>query len=271
MSQLREIQQQFMDYLLASAAQTPIPETIEKSFSDKVAEQGGVGRNIRMQIYANAYRIRLTEVLDTDHEILGQYLGDDLFARMANGYIAHQPSRFTSLRQFADALPDYLASDAFFSQYPIISDIARFERRLLNAFDAKDEQRASFAALQSLPADAWPYCQLRFHPSVQLFECASNAVETWQALKHQQVPPAPDYQGKRAWLLWRGESRLTEFISLTEYQLALIQGFIHGANIAEQCELMLAFFAPEEAMQQLLQALQAWFQLGLILSVQPND
>jgi len=34
---------------------------------------------------------------------------------------------------------------------------------------------------------------------------------------------------------------------------------------------MLNFFAPEEAMQQLLQALHAWFQLGLILSVQPND
>lgn len=266
MSPLQQLQHAFMDYLLASAAvdTKPTLEQITQTFKDKIAKQGGINADIRMQIYANAYRIRLTETLETDHEVLGIYLGDELFERMAKGYIASQPSAFTSLRSFADALPDYLTQDAFFSQYPIIADIARFERRLLNAFDAFDSERATFARLQALPAEQWPGCQLRFHPSVQLFQCNSNAVETWQALKQQASPPSPDYQGKRAWLLWRGESRLTEFISLSEYQLALLLGFIGGATFAEQCEMMLAFFSDTQAPMQVLQALQAWFQMGLI-------
>ena len=236
----------------------------------KITEQGKISSDIRMQIYANAYRVRLTETIETDHEILGLYLGDELFDKLAIGYIHAHPSHHTSLRQFCDNLPDFLADDPFFSQYPILADIARFERRLLNAFDASDAPRASFAKLQALAPKRWPTCQLRFHPSVQLYQCNSNAVETWQALKQQQPPDAPDYQGKRAWLLWRGDSRLTEFISLAPYQLCLLEGFLQGATFAEQCDAMLDFFAVDIAPMQVLQSLQAWFAMGLIRDIAPT-
>lgn len=265
MSQLQQLQQQFMAYLLTNAgSESP---TDAADLTAHIKDQAGISATIRMQIYANAYRIRLTETLETDHEILGLYLGDDLFEKMATGYIARQPSHFTSLRSFADNLPDYLAEDNFFSQYPIIADLARFERRLLSAFDAADTHRANFSELQNLPAEQWPSCQLRFHPSVQLFQCNSNAVETWQALKRQQTPEAANYQAKRAWLLWRGDTRLTEFISLSEYQVNLLTGFINGATFAQQCEAMLAFFDADTAPMQVLQALQAWFQMGLIRDI----
>lgn len=295
MSQLHALQQEFMAYLLESAQQeqtklertelkrTELKRTEQQptneinqaddsasaAFASRIKAQGAIGVDVRMKIYANAYQLRLTEALETDHEMLGLYLGDELFARMATGYIASQPSKLTSLRGFADNLPHYLASDDFFSQYPIIADIARFERRLLSAFDAAESHRASFAALQSLSVEQWPNCQLRFHPSVQLFQCNSNAVESWQALKRQNTPDAADYHSKRAWLLWRGESRLTEFMSLTEYQLILLEGFINGATFAKQCEAMLIFFSADEAPMQVLQALKTWFHLGLIRDIKP--
>ncbi|WP_445946046.1 HvfC/BufC family peptide modification chaperone [Shewanella sp.] len=269
MSELANLQQQFMDYLLSADPNSPTAsEPAVTAFQARIVNQHGISADVRMQIYANAYRMRLKETMETDHQMLGLYLGDELFDKLALEYTQAHPSRFRSLREFCDALPDFLQQDAFFGQYPILADLARFERRLLNAFDAADSQRSSFAELQGIAPEHWPSCRLRFHPSVQIFICNSNAVESWQALKQAKTPPTPEYQSRRAWLLWRGTGRLTEFISLTEEQLLLLQGFIRGENFASQCELMLEFHDEQLAPMKVLQALQAWFSMGIIRSVE---
>ncbi|WP_434930370.1 HvfC/BufC family peptide modification chaperone [Shewanella sp. HL-SH5] len=266
MSRLAEIQQQFMQYLLSDGSDTQHGQ-IQSVMKANVSEQAGISADDRLQIYANAYRIRLTETIETDHQLLGVYLGDDLFDKMAADYTRKHPSNNKSLRQFCDALPDFLQQDAFFKQHPIIADLARFERRLLNAFDAADCARASFSDLQAISPELWPNCCLRFHPSVQIFTCNSNAVEAWQALKVDTTPPEPDYNSPRAWLLWRGESRLTEFASLSAAQHTLLLGFIQGNNFADQCEQMLEWHDEQSAPLVVLQTLQAWFQQGLIRAV----
>jgi hypothetical protein len=274
MSHLRGLQQDFIDYLLGEAGVAATQEAVSASegqFRQQIAHQGGIATDTRLQIYANAYRMRLRETIETDHEILGLFLGDELFDKMAGEYTVRHPSQSSSLRHFCDGLADFLAEDPFFGQYPILADIACFERRLLASFDAADSHRASFAELQALSAELWPGCRLRFHPSVQLFCCDSNAVECWQSLKHDKAPPQPDYEGKRAWLLWRGATRLTEFISLAPYQLCLLEGFIHGANFAQQCEAMLNYVDAEQAPLQVLQSLQAWFSMGLVRCIVRED
>ncbi|MGI2168821.1 HvfC/BufC family peptide modification chaperone [Shewanella sp. MF05960] len=266
MSRLAEIQQQFMAYLLSDETNND-HSTCQSAMQANVSQQAGISADIRLAIYANAYRIRLKETIETDHEILGRYLGDDLFDKMAADYTRAHPSANQSLRQFCDALPDFLQQDLFFKQHPIIADLARFERRLLNAFDAADSTSASFSDLQAISPELWPNCCLRFHPSVQIFTFNSNAVEAWQALKADSTPPAPDYLSTRAWLLWRGQTRLTEFASLTAAQHALLLGFIQGNNFAEQCEQMLEWHDEQSAPMMVLQTMQTWFQRGLIRAV----
>ncbi len=265
MSQLRELQQGFFDYILQ--ANLADDNLASHPFNEHVAEQGNISANTRLVIYANAYYARLRSTIETDHDILAHYLGDDMFEAVARGYINSQPSRFSSLRRYCDRLPEFLENDPRFRDYPQLADIARFERRLLSSFDAADARRASFSELQALPAGQWPACRLRFHPSVQLLTCQSNAVEIWQAIKAQEAPPEPDLEYQRHWLLWRGETRLTEFNSITPYQFVLIEGFIKGADFAEQCEAMLEYFDESQAPEQVLRSLRSWFETGLIQSV----
>ena len=265
MSQLRALQENFFDYILQ--ANLANENLASHPFNEHVVEQGNISANTRLVIYANAYYARLRSTIETDHDILAHYLGDDMFEAMVRGFINAQPSRFSSLRQYCDALPDFLAQAETFCDYVQLADIARFERRLLNSFDAPDANRARFLELQTLPAEQWPQCQLRFHPSVQLFTCQSNAVEIWQAIKAEDAPPEPDVEHQRHWLLWRGESRLTEFTSITPYQFVLVEGFIKGANFAEQCEAMLEFFDESQAPVEVLQALQSWFEMGMIQAI----
>jgi hypothetical protein len=75
-------------------------------------------------------------VIDSENEMLGIYLGDDLFEQMVDGYIDSAPSQHPSLRFFGDRLPDYLQDTLPFSDHPILAEIASFERSLLNACDS---------------------------------------------------------------------------------------------------------------------------------------
>jgi hypothetical protein len=267
MASLKQTQELFMAYILSDKSTDNAQDDKCSAFTSLITAKSDEDGQTRLGIYASAYRLRLIETIETDHEMLGIYLGDELFDKMAQEYINAHPSSYRSLRHFCDALPPFLQDDAFFSQYPILSHIAAFERRLLNAFDAEEQSRASFSELEQLAPEHWPESRFRFHSSLQIFKCQSNAVESWQALKNQQTPPQPDYSIACAWLLWRSEERLTEFISLTEYQLVLLEGFLQGQSLAQQCELMLNYFDEEQALTKVLQAIRAWFEMGIIRAI----
>ncbi|MBM96112.1 MAG: DUF2063 domain-containing protein [Oceanospirillaceae bacterium] len=258
MSELERLQDTMMRYLLQPDADN------EADCLQWVDDQHGLAAPQRLHIYANAYKARLREVIDTDHEMLGLYLGDELFEQMVSGYLAAYQSPYTSLRQYCDRLPEFLRQDSFFSQYPILSDLAGFERRLFDAFDAAESDRVPVNALEGIAANHWPILKVRFHPSVQLCQFQSNAVESWQALKHNQEPPAPRLGESRYWLLWRNQERVTEFSSLQYWQYRLMAGFLNGDDLSQQCELLLDTFDENETPGQVFAALQAWLEMGII-------
>lgn len=91
MSDLRALQGRFVNYL--RFADTAIAADVAAATSDECAR--------RLSIYHNAYRIRLRGSIETDHPVLGIYLGDDGFEKMAAAFIHDNPSHVTSLRNFA--------------------------------------------------------------------------------------------------------------------------------------------------------------------------
>lgn len=264
MSDLQQTQKTFLDFLTGENQ----PNTKLKGL---ITEGGNIDRDTRLNIYGNAYRLRLRESIDTDHPILGLYLGDDLFDLMVAGYVLSNPSRFRSLRHFCDGLPDYLSQTEPFSATPLLAELAAFERRLLNAFDAADSQHITQQDLVNLPVEQWPRLQLRFHPSLQLFHAAWNSVESWQALKQDQAP-APSAEQNSVWLLWRNQERLTEFRSLPADEYSMLTGFLDGGNFAQICERLLKWHNPDQASIQAVQHMQSWLNSGLVarIDIQPS-
>lgn len=262
MSNLKQIQQSFLEYLLA-----PNKEMTQQSMANFVVPQANISVTDRLSIYANAYRARLKQTIANDHQQLCRYLGDELFDKLAELYIQDNPSHCQSLRYFCDKLPNFLAESTFFNKQPILSELARFERCLLNTFDAPESARESYTTLQTLAHESWPECQLRFHPSVQLFSCYSNAVQCWQAIKQSITPPTAKICDRQNWLMWRSSQRITEFISLENYQTELVEAVLRGENFSNLCEIMLEYTEAEHAPRQVLQSIQAWFELGLIKDI----
>ena len=256
MSALRKLQQDFAQYLTADNG----------DIIEQVAEQGRIDRAARLSIYQNAYYIRLKDCVETDHPILGLYLGDDLFEQMVTGYIRRHPSRYPSLRQFGEHLPGYLTENEPFRSHPIIAEIAAFERRLMDAFDAADCPAAGLTDLQALSAEQWPAMKLAFHPGLQLFEARWNSVECWKALKNNQTPPGAREQ-QAWWIIWRDRDRLTQYRHLSVDGLVLYRCFHDGYTLADACELLKEHLPDEQIGPAVLDHLQSWCNLGLVRSL----
>jgi len=252
-SSLHEIQHQLMSYLLKN------DEAIDK----KIITQGKVDNKTRLNIYKNAYFSRLREVIDTDHEILGVYLGDELFEQMVTGYIKVNPSNKTSLRQYADELPSYLQQVLPFSEHPILSELAHFERMLLTSFDAQEADRFNRKSLQDVPHENWPTMSFRLHPSVQICQFQWNTVESWQALKANKSPEQA-HKRQSHWLLWRNSERLTEFRSLDSEEQTLINMLIHGNDFSSLCNYLLNQNTDEAASSIALSYILNWVDQGIL-------
>jgi len=254
---LAQRQQQLLAYMQGHTAKG------EDDIFQHIVQQGKVATGQRLGIYQNAYSVRLKETIDTDHQILGRYLGDDLYEQMMEEFIALCPSQHFSLRHFADPLPDFLNGQTPFSEHPQIAELARFERLLLSAFDARDTTRATLDQLTQLKQDKWPNIKLRFHPSVQLFVSQWNVVNMWQQLKQDQTPPEP-VQEKNAWLVWRNHERLTEFRPIDNIAVTMLEMFQRGINFADVCQALLEQVPEHKVSEVALSHLLNWLELGLI-------
>ena len=257
MPALRELQTRFIDYLTDGSA--GMESLIEAK--DQTEQQ------TRLYIYKNAYRIRLRQVLETDHEMLWTYLGDELFEQLVNGYLDSHPSHYTSLRYFCDQLPGYLVNTAPFNQHPILAEIATFERLLMDVFDAGEADRAGLPELRALNTDDWPAMHLRFHPGVQLLQTDWNSIESWKALKDEKEPPAASNAASQHWLLWRSMDRLSQFRPIEDDEHALLSRALSGKAFSELCEALLDWHPVDEVSVVSLRYITEWLDQGLITKI----
>ncbi|MEM5551881.1 DNA-binding domain-containing protein [Pseudoalteromonas neustonica] len=252
MSDLAQLQQHFMALLQGTS----------DKLADHITEQGELNTNQRLSIYQNAYKIRLRAVIEQDHEQLGRYLGDDLFELMVQGYLQTFPSKFTSLRNFCDQLPQFLSTTEPFIQHPILAEIATFERMLLTAFDAMDAAHLRVEALESIAPENWPSLQLVLQPSVQLVCFNTNAVESWQALKEQQSPPEPQHQSSKCWVIARDLQRRTQYVYVDQQEFRLLSLIKNQTPFAQLCQSCLNELEPSLIAGFLIGKINSWLERG---------
>ena len=146
----------------------------------------------------------------------------------------------------------------------MLSELAAFERLMLDVFDEPDASRASVSDLQAIPADDGPDLRLRFHPSVHSHHTETNAVEIWQALKASTTPPVPTAECPAACVLWRGTDRLSQLRSLSDTEILALNAAIRGSDFAHLCECLLPELPEPEISATVLNYLLDWLDRGLV-------
>ena len=258
MPQLRELQKHFKSHLTSGDGDIlqQIVSTEELSNKDRLA------------IYGNAYYARLAEVLEADYEAIHTLLGDDEFSNLCRRYIDLYPSKFFTLRWFGQYMADFIKSNVPYSNHEYLYEMAIFEWRFTDAFDAKDVATITESDVALVPADRWPELTFTLHPSVSWFTYHWNILPVWKAATEDgDVPVLQNLEAPETCVVWRHDLA-TKYRTLDSNEAILIQSVAEGNNFSQLCELLVDEGEPAEEVPMITAGfLKTWLNLGMITAI----
>lgn len=280
MIKLEALQQQFQAYLMGDNERLTKDEA--HSINAHINSTTNFSRQQRLQVYANAYRLRLKEVLQTDYPALHALLGEQSFAEMTRTYIAAYPSSYSSLRWFGQHLPTFFQETALYSTQPYLTELASVEWAIMLTADSEDAPTLTVNDMLTIPPAAWESMRVQLHPAVRRLDLHWNVMMIREQLlqeqtkktkqkqpKQQEKPKSlrPQYQSTAVpWVLWR-QHFCVHYTLLTQ-QAARALDFIHqGCSFAEMCVHLAEDMSEEKAGYYAASMLKNWLNDGLISKI----
>jgi hypothetical protein len=251
---LVELQRNFQAHLLMG----------DDSILQSVVDAPPLAPAERVQVYRNAYRVRLSDALLDTYPVLFKILGDEAFESLGRAFIEANPSVHRSIRWYGRELGDFLAQRAPYAQHPILAEIARFEWTLSEVFDAADAVPMGREALQAVAPDSWDQLGFVFHPSLRLLDLSWNTVAVWQAMSRDAEPPQPAMaETPIPWLLWRRDLT-NRFRSLEAAEKASLEAGLSGLPFGELCAVLRQWLPEEEIPLRAATLIGTWTDSGII-------
>jgi hypothetical protein len=225
---------------------------------------GSTSKQLQLEIYSNAYVIRLVDVLRSNYPALHQVLGDLDFDAMGRDYLDQHPPTHASIRWFGDSLALFLEHQAPFDGTPVLSELARFEWALRHTIDAADAEVITVESLQAIAPEHWGELQFVLHPSASIMALQWNTPQIWQALSGEEEPPKPEQRALN-WIVYRQPDLVSAWRSVSDVELAALDCMIEGGSFADICEMVdqVAPAAGESALRS-AELLRLWVEQGLI-------
>jgi hypothetical protein len=255
-SGLMELQHNFQNYLRHHDA------LIENAIisSEKVAAV------VRLDIYRDAYYLRLLEALTADFPVLHVLMGDEHFDKMGRAYIDAYPSQFRSVRWYGNVMAEYLQGAATYSQYPALSEMAKFEWLMTEAFDAEDVDVVTLEDMAATPFEKWPEMRFKIHPALRRSSFEWNVLALWKAVQAEEIPTPERAEEKIDWMFWR-KNLDVQFCSLSVDEAYVIDAMHAGQSFEEICEGLCEWLEPEQVAMHAASLLKRFVIDELIVQV----
>jgi hypothetical protein len=256
---LARVQGEFQDYLLRGA----------RGIETRVVGSARVPIETRLGIYAGAYGSRLIDALAASYPALAALLGEEDFQALGARYVHAHDSPYFSIRNYGDALEDFLGTHADYAEVPLLKELARFEWILCAVFDAADAEPLTAAALARARHADWPELRFTFHPSVRRVALLWNAPQVWKALTEGGERPELRVATEPVeWLVWRQDLR-NYFRSLEASEARILDAARNGASFGELCERLAVSCGAERTAAEAAALLARWLGDGLIVAAAP--
>jgi Putative DNA-binding domain len=249
MTALGRLQDEFQAYLLAEPNRAVT----------HIVDAGNLNAEERLAVYAEAYRLRLLEALETDFVALLARLGADAFRALGLAYIAARPSSHYSLRYFGRHMAEFLAHTPLYADKPLLAELAAFDWALTTAFDAEDDRALTVEDMGAVEPQDWPNLRFRARASVQRLDLHWNAPAIWKAADSGvEILPAPEQAPHLiAWVAWR-QGQETFFRSLEVDEAYALDALLRGERFDAICEGLCEWIDPEYAAGRAAGFLRQW-------------
>lgn len=228
----------------------------------RVESSAALSAERRLDIYHNAYRVRLGELLADTYERVVLYIGEASLDSAARDFIEGNSPASRNLRDYGAAFPAFLAE--YFPDDPEVAELAEMDGRLRNAFDAADGGALRVQDVAAIAPQDWDAAVFALHPTVS-FQCFRwNTPAIWQSLNEGVAPPPAKLSPlPSVWLFWRKDLQ-PHFRSLSGEEYTALRAIDEGRTFGRLCA-MLAEEHPElEVAPRVASWLRAWLDDGVL-------
>ncbi len=258
MSTLVELQAQFQSFLLGRSA--GIERFIVGTEQAPVAD--------RLAVYADAYRLRLLEILEDDFPGLAGMLGAKAFEALGLAYIEAYPSTHPSVRWFGRHLERFSREAPAYRERPELAEMAAFEWAQGEAIDAANSPTVNVVELAALPAASWPEMRIVFQSALRRLDLAWNVPAVWSAIDEGKSLPALERADPLvAWLFWRHGIEV-RWRSLEDDERFALDAARAGHSFGAICEGLLERSGDGDVPLHAASFLKQWATDGLVARVE---
>jgi hypothetical protein len=213
----------------------------------------------RIQVYADAYFLRLRDVLIEDFPTVAKVLGAERFERLAQNYLEAFPSEHPSVRHLGRSMADFI--DVQSDVPPYLSALARLEWAMIDAFDAPDSSPLAAESLRDIEADRWPALKFVPIPALRMIHSGWLIHKLWSDEKPGAISAAPI-----SLRIWRGRDYQVRHAPMDSLEAEALKRLIDGAPFAMICDAY-ADLREDDAARESIATFARWLGDGLIASV----
>ena len=249
---LYEVQRLFWE----SVAVQPGRDSIAPAFVRLVRGYDDSDRKTRIGVYADAYFLRLRDVLREDFPRVAALVGPEQFDEVVKGYLEAFPSRWPSVRHLGHALSEFLRHRK--DSPECVADLAELEWARIEVFDAPDAECATIEDFISVRADAWPALRFSAIPALQTLRTQYPVQRLWSGGTSLDVSAE-----ETALRVWRSNDCRVFHAPMDERESAALRKMISGEPFATICETF-ADLPEAGAAQESAALLVRWIEDGII-------
>ena len=220
-------------------------------------------RKTRIQVYSDAYFLRLRDVLREDFPRVAALLGTDQFDHIAVNYLEKFPSQQPSVRHLGRALAEFLRCREDMPR--CVADLAELEWARVEVFDAPDATCATIEDLVSVLADDWPALRFRAIPAMQTLRVQYPVHRLWSGGEFLEVSAV-----ETSLRVWRKSDYEVLHAPMDARESAALHKMISGEPFAAICETF-ADLPETQAAKETTGLLARWIEDGIIRRVDRAD
>lgn len=212
-----------------------------------------------LDVYHNAYRVRLSDCLRETFEKVFLWLGEDAFLAAARAHIEHTPPHGWTLGVYGAGFDHTLR--ALYPNDPEVAELASLDWALCRAFDGSDADTVASTALASID---WDVAVLSLVPTAQIFDAVTNAGAIWSALSAGESPPAAALLPAPAAILVCRQGLTPCFRTVDAIEHQALKMIAAGKTFGAVCAALVERSGPDTGVQQAGAMLGQWLHDGLI-------
>jgi hypothetical protein len=213
----------------------------------------------QLEIYREQFWLRHTASLVEDFPGLSGVLGQEVWQKLVESYLAAIAPGSWSLRNLGYRLPAHVELATWLPHHDLCTDMARLEWAYVELFDAQDVPALDPARLVSIPEAAWDTARLVLSPALILLRVRFPVAELRRALEDPPRAgsiPLPERESRNL-VLYRGADRNLYHSAISDAAFELLEALGAGLPLGRACERAVERIPLEAA--QLERDVGEWF------------